>query len=234
MELCSLPVIHLGPNYGGSNEDNGNLLQEGYVIPRSTAPRAPAPAAVHCWPVPPQEILKHSSVLVSLGSGSWCTQGLFEPSEWLWQVWDLVLNVIFAPPAILLGLLCPWMWGISLKLLQCHAAAAPGQQILFLYNTMLYTRLVNLMFFQIFTGMSLIGPSYPPFRGFPGGTVVKNLPANARDTHLISGPRRSSGEGNGNLLQYSSLGNPMDRGAWWATVHGVATATKTATMKGPS
>ena len=43
--------------------------------------------------------------------------------------------------------------------------------------------------------------------------MVKNLPANARDTHLISGPRRSSGEENGNLLQYSSLGNPMDRGA---------------------
>ena len=51
--------------YGGVN---GNLLQEGYVIPRSTAPRAPAPAAVHCWPVPPQEILKHSSGSVSVGS----------------------------------------------------------------------------------------------------------------------------------------------------------------------
>ena len=50
----------------------------------------------------------------------------------------------------------------------------------------------------------------------------KELPANARDTGLIPGSGRSSGEGNGNLLQYSCLGNPMDRGAWWATVHGIA------------
>ena len=54
---------------------------------------------------------------------------------------------------------------------------------------------------------------------------VKNLPANAgdaRDTGLIPRLERFPGEGNGNLLQYSCLGNPMDRGAWWATVHGVA------------
>ena len=59
--------------------------------------------------------------------------------------------------------------------------------------------------------------------------MVKNLPASTGDTHLISGPRGSSGEGNGNLLQYSSLGNPVDRGAWWATVRGDATVIKTAT-----
>ena len=53
--------------------------------------------------------------------------------------------------------------------------------------------------------------------GFPGGTVVKN-PANARD----AGSERAPGEGNGKLLQYFCLGNPMDRGAWQATVHGVA------------
>ena len=50
--------------------------------------------------------------------------------------------------------------------------------------------------------------------------VVKNLPANARDARnvgLISGWGRLPGEGNGNLLQYSCLGNPMDRGVWWAT-----------------
>ena len=56
----------------------------------------------------------------------------------------------------------------------------------------------------------------------PGGSVVKNLPANAGDAGLIPGSGRSPGEGNGYLLQYSCLGNPMDRGAWWATVHGVA------------
>ena len=59
-------------------------------------------------------------------------------------------------------------------------------------------------------------------RGFPGGLVVKNLPANAGDTGLIPGSGRSPGEGNGNLLQYSCLGNPMERGAWRAAVHGVA------------
>ena len=55
--------------------------------------------------------------------------------------------------------------------------------------------------------------------------VVKNPPANAgdiRDTGSVSGLGRSPGEGHGNPLQYSCLGNPMDRGAWWATVHGVA------------
>ena len=50
---------------------------------------------------------------------------------------------------------------------------------------------------------------------------VKNPPANARDAGSIPGSGRSPGEGNGNQLQYISLGNPMDRGAWWATVHGV-------------
>ena len=57
--------------------------------------------------------------------------------------------------------------------------------------------------------------------GFPGGSVVTNLPANAGVTVLIPGFRRSLGEGNGNPLQYCCLKNPIDRGAWWATVHGV-------------
>ena len=58
--------------------------------------------------------------------------------------------------------------------------------------------------------------------GFLGSSVVKNLPANAEDMSLIPGLGRSPGKGNGNPLQYSCLGNPMDRGAWQATVHGVA------------
>ena len=53
-------------------------------------------------------------------------------------------------------------------------------------------------------------------RGFPGGSVVKHPPENARDAG------RSPGGGHGHPLQYSGLGNPMDRGAWWATVHGIA------------
>ena len=56
--------------------------------------------------------------------------------------------------------------------------------------------------------------------GFPGGSMVKkNLPANEGDAGLIPGWERSLGEGNGNPFQYSCLGNPMDRRAWWATVH---------------
>ena len=55
--------------------------------------------------------------------------------------------------------------------------------------------------------------------------VVKNLPASAggvRDKSSIPGLGRSPGGGHGNPLQYSCLGNPMDRGAWWSTVHWVA------------
>ena len=61
--------------------------------------------------------------------------------------------------------------------------------------------------------------------GFPGGSVVKNPPANAGDARAegsILGSRSFPGEGNGNSLQYSCLGNPMDRRVWWGAVHGVA------------
>ena len=57
--------------------------------------------------------------------------------------------------------------------------------------------------------------------GFPGGSVVKNPPANAADAGSIPGSGRFPGVGNGNPLQYSCLENPMDRGDWRATVHGV-------------
>ena len=58
--------------------------------------------------------------------------------------------------------------------------------------------------------------------GFPGGSAVKNLPVNAGDVGSIPGSGRFPGEGNGSPPWYSCLRNPMDRGAWWATVHGVA------------
>ena len=61
--------------------------------------------------------------------------------------------------------------------------------------------------------------------GFPGASMVKNLPAKAGDvgdTGSILGPEKSPGGGNGNPLQYSCLENPMDRGPWQATVHGVS------------
>ena len=80
------------------------------------------------------------------------------------------------------------------------------------------------------TGLSECGPGFnPPFREAlllsskaAGGTVVKNSLANAGDTGdmgLIPGSGRSPGGGNGNPLQYPCLGNPVNRGAWRATVH---------------
>ena len=65
----------------------------------------------------------------------------------------------------------------------------------------------------------------PSLMGFPGSTVVKNLTASARDvgdSSLIPGLGRSFGVGNGHPLQYSCWDNPMDSGASWATVHGIA------------
>ena len=65
----------------------------------------------------------------------------------------------------------------------------------------------------------LMGISIPKI--FPFFSDGKASAYNAGDLGLISGSGRSPGEGNGNPLQYSCLENPMDRGAWWATVHGV-------------
>ena len=58
--------------------------------------------------------------------------------------------------------------------------------------------------------------------GFPGGLEVQVSACDMGDLGSIPGSGRSPGEANGNPLQYSYLENPMDRGAWWATVHGVA------------
>ena len=78
-----------------------------------------------------------------------------------------------------------------------------------------------MVLFSPFLWLSIV-----PFKGFPDGSVVKNLPEMqemcAEDANLIPVSGRSLGEGNGNPLQYSCLENPMDRRAWWAIVHGVA------------
>ena len=58
--------------------------------------------------------------------------------------------------------------------------------------------------------------------GFPGGSEGKASVCNAGDLGSVPGSGRSPREGNGNSLQYSCLENPMDRGTWWAIVHGVA------------
>ena len=71
--------------------------------------------------------------------------------------------------------------------------------------------------------ISLITISKSLSQVFPSGLAVKNLSAyNAGDEGSIPGSYRSPGEGNDNPLQYSCLGNPMDRGTWWATVRGIA------------
>ena len=62
---------------------------------------------------------------------------------------------------------------------------------------------------------------------FSSGSVVKNPPADAGDVGSIPGSRRSLGKGSGNPLQYSCLGNPMDREAWQATVYGVIEESET-------
>ena len=68
--------------------------------------------------------------------------------------------------------------------------------------------------------------------GFPGGSVVKNLPANAGDAGSSPGLRQSPGERNGNLLQYSCLENSMDREAWWALAYEVTHNLETQQQQG--
>ena len=67
----------------------------------------------------------------------------------------------------------------------------------------------------------------PIFLGFPGGSDGKKSTCNAADLTSIPGLGRSPGGGPGNPPQYSCLGNPMDRGAWRATAHGVAQLDRT-------
>ena len=78
-------------------------------------------------------------------------------------------------------------------------------------------------FYLVTSGVSMLPylrPAYD-FKASLVGQRVKNLPANAGDPGLISRLGRPPGEGNGNPLQCSCLENPLDRGAWWATVHEV-------------
>ena len=72
---------------------------------------------------------------------------------------------------------------------------------------------------QLVCGKLMVNPDS---KDFPDGSVVKNLPANAGDSGSIPGLGKHTGGGNGNLLQYSCLENPMDREAWRATVHRIA------------
>ena len=75
--------------------------------------------------------------------------------------------------------------------------------------------------FSLYTASRLTYMVLQSSGGFPGGSDGKESTCNAGDPGSIPGPRRSPGEGNGNPLQYSFLGNPMARGAWQATIQGV-------------
>ena len=99
-----------------------------------------------------------------------------------------------------------------LKLLGMHTVT----NIVFLLSgpSYHYASLVSLCFLLIITlSLSLLG--------FPGGSDGNTSACNVGDPGLIPGSGRSPGEGNGNPLQYSCLENPMPRGTWWATVHGI-------------
>ena len=74
-------------------------------------------------------------------------------------------------------------------------------------------------YIELKVGYILLNVNY--ILGFPGGSVVKNLPVNARDSDLILELGRFLRRRNGNPLQYSYLGNPMNSGARWVTVPGV-------------
>ena len=92
--------------------------------------------------------------------------------------------------------------------------------------TQMKTRWLNLLYtLKIYSSSYLfldkvLSISLTQVIDFPGGSVVKNTPANAGDAASNPGSERSPGEENVNPLQYSWLGSPMDRGAWQATVHG--------------
>ena len=79
----------------------------------------------------------------------------------------------------------------------------------------------RVLFFDHINPLSLFDLQFPGL-GFPGGSDSKESVCNAGNPSSIPGMGRALGEGNGYPLQYSCLENPMDRGAWQATVHGVA------------
>ena len=89
----------------------------------------------------------------------------------------------------------------------------------------IFSYILPLSSFMTFSAVSIIILADTPWVNFPGGSEVKNPPAkagDAKDAGSTLGSERSPGEENDNPLQYSCLGNTMDRRAWWATVHGVA------------
>ena len=85
---------------------------------------------------------------------------------------------------------------------------------------------VQVFFLQKYLNCLYTAPPFMAQKGFSGSAEVKASACNVGDLGLIPGSGRSPGEGNGNPLQYSCLENSMDRGAWWATVHGSQSRTR--------
>ena len=177
-----------------------------YAIPRSTAVRASDPAAVHCWPVPPQETLKHSSVSVSVGSlGPGAHKVCLSPlsisgghAVWF-QTWFCPSYHLAEASSL------PLDAGFLLKVspVPCSHHRLPS-----------------------FWGFSALGcgiyMSVYTFKASQVAVVVKKLPANTGDVRnagLILESRRSPGGGHGNPFQCSYLTNLMEGAALWATDH---------------
>ena len=120
---------------------------------------------------------------------------------------------------------CPTIFQSDCTILESHWQCIRAPISLYpleYFISFIFLRTVILVGMQWYLIADLMCISLLTNGGFASGSVVKNLPANAEEVGSVPGLRRSSGEGNGNLLQYSCLGNPMERGAWWATVNGIA------------
>ena len=131
-------------------------------------------------------------------------------SQWAGRGWEAACILLFN--------LCPWLGAICLEGIHFSNSHRSLDQF-YLNQFLLLPRSVSyLQQEKCSIEMTSIAPP------FPGGSVVKNPPANVRairDTGSIPGSGRSPWGGNGNPLQHSCLGNPMDRGALWATIRGV-------------
>ena len=132
-------------------------------------------------------------------------------------------------------LLLLWVWGFSestykwdhivsvflLTYLPYFNSSDRSRRVKHLFSSFIESSLIRQTHTQVHSFHLLQLDYSTGINSFPGGSVVKNLPANAGDAGSIPGSGRSSGGGDGNPLQYSCLENPMDRGAWQAMVQGV-------------